>query len=92
MALADPRDFSPPSPGVSPRFEPVPMINVDPSRSGSQPSLDIGPMLWYADYKSRVLKPSELRYWKAVIASLHGHTFLGYDLAGCYPIAYPKGN
>lgn len=91
MALADPRDFLADFPGVSPRFDLVPMINVDPTRSGSQPSLDIGPSLWYADYKSRILKPSELRYWKAVIASLHGHAFLGYDLAGCYPRAYPNG-
>jgi hypothetical protein len=50
--------------------------------------------LWTLRASSRELRPNELREWKARLAALENgkKTFWGYDLAACFPIAYPGGS
>lgn len=94
MSITYPIDLLLGFPGMSTRFELVYVQEVSPTRGGVQYSADLGPALWEADYQSRVLKPSELRLWKARLASLENgaKTFKGYDLTACYPLAYPRGS
>lgn len=94
MAITYPLDLLSGFPGTSTRFELELNQEIDPLRSGDQVAKDLGPAVWVANYQSRVLKPTELRRWKARISSLVGamHTFKGYDLTACYPMAYPNGS
>jgi hypothetical protein len=49
--------------------------------------------LWMLHAESKILIPSQLRKWKAILNGLdNGRSlFLGYDFAGFYPILYPRG-
>jgi hypothetical protein len=92
MTLSFPIDILADFPGLTTRFEPVPMEEVEPMRGGRQISKDIGPTLWELDVESKRLLPSELKFWKARLLSLQGETFRGYDKTARYPIAYPRGS
>ena len=50
--------------------------------------------IWTLRASTRDLSPNELRHWKARLGALENgqKTFLGYDLAAFYPIAYPRGS
>jgi hypothetical protein len=92
VSLTYPLDLLANFPGTSTRFDLVPQIELDPTRNGKQISKDIGPELWEADYLTRVLSPNEMKFWKARLNSLHGESFIGYDLTAGYPILYPHGS
>lgn len=91
MSLSDPFDLLADFPGVSTRFQLMPMVEMTPLRSGGPVSLDLGPAIWEADYRSKNLRPSQRRHWKALLHALIGKTFYGYDTTACWPIAYPGG-
>jgi hypothetical protein len=54
---------------------------------------ELRPALWILDAQSVVLKPSQIRYWMARLASLENgnRLFYGFDMGNYYPIAYPGG-
>jgi hypothetical protein len=92
MSLSFPLDLLADFPGTSIRFEAVPMLEIDPTRSGRIISKDLGPALWEADYQSKRLLPNALKFWKAKLLALQGQSFIGYDMTACFPIAYPNGS
>lgn len=54
---------------------------------------ELRPMLWQLDVQSIILRPSEVKFWKARLLSLQNgkRLFYGYQRSSLYPIAYPKG-
>lgn len=81
-------------PGTTTRFELGYVQELSPSRGGVQNAADLGPPLWETDVQSRLLRPLDLRRWKARLATLEGgiNTFVGYDLTACFPVVYPAGS
>lgn len=53
---------------------------------------EIGSPLWYAEYQSIRLLPSELDYWRSRLDLMEGgiQTFCGVNPSRCRPIAYPS--
>ena len=93
MSLTYPLDFLDDFPGtVTLDLEYLQEVNA--GRGGTQHSADLGPALWTLTAQSRLLKPSELRRWKARLNALENGAkrFKGYDKAACYPIRYPRGS
>lgn len=54
---------------------------------------ELRPMLWQLDASSVVLRPSQIRYWKARLTSLQNgkKLFYGFDMSCFYPGSYPRG-
>lgn len=94
MAIVYPYDILAGFPGTITRFELQYMQEMSPLRGGRQVVADLGPALWAMDVKSKALRPSELKAWKARLAALEngGQQLIGYDMTACYPIAYPRGS
>jgi hypothetical protein len=74
-------------------FDPLPMLEVTPLRSGGRIALDLGPTLWQASsWQSSPMEEEdfgELRAWYATLTSVKH--FLGYDILRQYPVAYKDG-
>lgn len=53
---------------------------------------ETGSPIWYAEYQSKLLTPSQLDYWRSRIDLLEGgiQTFRGVSPSRCRPIAYPS--
>lgn len=94
MAITYPYDILAGFPGTTLRFELQYLQEMSPLRGGCQVVADLGPALWVMDVKSKVMRPSELKAWKARLAALEngGQQLIGHDMTACFPIAYPNGS
>jgi hypothetical protein len=93
MALAAIQDVLADFPGWTTQFELQYRQEMSGQASGDLIVKDLGPALWALAAQSRQLRSSDLRYWKARLASLDNGIgrFYGYDLAGKWPRLYPRG-
>jgi hypothetical protein len=94
MSLAAVQDILADFPGWTTQFELQNRQEMSGQASGAILVKDLGPALWTLTAQSRQMRSSELRYWKARLASLDNGIgwFYGYDLAGKWPRLYPGGS
>lgn len=95
MALiAFPRDILSTFPGWSTKFELAYRQERSRTAGGSTIAKDFGSPIWKAHFQTKVLRPNELDKWRAILAGFDGgiQSFLGYNLARSWPIAYPSGS
>lgn len=94
MSLPAIQDILADFPGWTPQFELQYRDELSGKADGTIIVKDLGPALWVLAAQSHQLRSSKLRYWKARLASLDNGIgrFYGYDLAGCWPAAYPGGS
>lgn len=94
MALAAVQDILAAFPGWTTAFNLSYGDEASTQGSGQVRVAALRPALWQLAATSRSLRPSELRAWSARLASLENgkQLFYGYDLAGVYPILYPRGS
>ncbi|MCK8779091.1 hypothetical protein M0654_03735 [Rhizobium sp. NTR19] len=81
-------------PGWSTEFELFWRQEQSRTAGGATIVKDIGDPLWRMTAQSRVMKPNELDYWRARLASLENglKTFRAFPKSRCFPIAYPNGS
>lgn len=93
MAITYPRDFLEEFPGWNTEFDLVWRQEISRKASGAAIVKDLGTPLWKGTWQSVRLKPNELSYWRAILASLENgnRLFRGWDKARKYPILYPNG-
>jgi hypothetical protein len=93
MPLADIQDILADFPGWTTQFELQFRDEMSGQAGGTVVVKDLGPPLWILAAQSRQMRPTELRFWKARLASLDNGIgrFYGFDLAGKWPLAYPGG-
>jgi hypothetical protein len=93
MALAEIQDILAGWPGWTPQFDLQYRDELSGQASGIIRVKDIGPERWVMAAVTRSLSAAEHRHWKARLHSLENGKgrFYGYDLAGCYPVLYPRG-
>lgn len=93
MSITFPIDLLSEFPGWTLSFKIGWQQNQSRTRGGRTIVRDIGPPLWTASYQSRELAPNALSYWRARLDTLENgmNTFIGYDMARCYPIDDPNG-
>jgi hypothetical protein len=87
-----PRDKPDELKAVGLRFQPEPMIEQTPLRSGRIISADLGPTLWRASWTSPAMEEAEfgiVRGWYDTLLGLEA--FNAYDLLREYPLAYAGG-
>lgn len=93
MAITFPRDMPDElGPIVGLAFDPEPMEEINPLRSGDIISLNLGPTLWRGKWEIDGLTPDKLgivRAWYDTILSQE--SFYGYDRLREYPLAYAYG-
>jgi len=94
MAITYPLDILTGFPGWSTEFNLSWRQEQSRTAGGRTILKDFGSPLWRAAYVSRSLSPNELDEWRARLNALENgvHTFKGYRMSRCYPMAYPNGS
>lgn len=81
-------------PGWTTRFEL--MFRQEQSRhaSGRVRVKEFGTPIWFASYRSKLLRPNELDEWRARLNALGNGlgTFQAWPSSRCWPINYPNGS
>lgn len=93
MPLPEIQDILADFPGWTTQFELQCRDEMSGQADGTIIVKELGPPLWTLTAQSRQLRSPELRFLKARLASLDNGIgrFYGYDLAGKWPLAYPRG-
>lgn len=93
MAINFPIDIITDFPGWPTEFRPI--YSQERARNGKKTFVkDLADPLWFMSMTSKRLKPNQIDFWRARLGTLENgiNTFLGFNKARCFPIAYPKGN
>ncbi|ODR93522.1 hypothetical protein AUC70_11695 [Methyloceanibacter stevinii] len=92
IPLSYPRDFLHDAPLIGLSFDPEPMAELTPLRSGKVIAKELGPTLWRASFQTDKMAPAEAGAVRAFYASLLSfHSFYAYDKMREFPLAYVDG-
>lgn len=92
MAITFPRALPTDFPIIGMSFNPDPLIEVTPLRSGKIISVDLGPTIWRARWQLAEMEADQagqLRAWYDTLLS--AEAFYGYDKLREYPLQYTGG-